>query len=235
MKRKWIVLGIALTAMLGETALASETLSETLQQKRIVSAVESWKPGKNKGNYTVTDLDQNGRLEIISADYSKEDQITVSHIWEVDEEGKLQKIETSWSEEESQPDLITKSTKVWYDEEDDVYYYLFTDQEKLEDGSERERKMTISLKDGQLSTVLLAEKTTDEAGTETFADADGNEITAADYENAAETIYGELKEKEAKFKWINTKEHAIGSDVPMEQLLELVSEANAGFSVRDPE
>ena len=68
-----------------------------------------------------------------------------------------------------------------------------------------------------------------------FYDAEGNEITADAYESAAETRYEELKEKEAKFKWINTKEHAIGSDVPMEQLLELVSEANAGFSLRDPE
>ena len=235
MKRKWIALGLALTAVFGETAMASETLSETVQQKRIVSAVESWKPGKNTGSYTVTDLDGNGRLEIISADYSGDDQTTVSHIWEVGEDGKLQKVDLPWAEEESQPDLITKSTKAWYDSSEDIYYYLFTNEEKTEDGSFRERKLTISLKDGKLSSEVLAEKMTDETGTEQFLDAEGSEISAEDYENAGEEKYSELKEKSVKFKWISTKEHAIGSDVPMEQLLELVSEASAGFSVSDPE
>lgn len=235
MKRKWIALILALAMMSGETVMASEALSGTAQQKRIVGAVETWKPEKNTGSYTVTDLDGNGRLEIISSNYSEEDQSTVSHIWEVDEDGKLQKVEMPWTEEESQPDFITKSTKVWYDSTEDVYYYLFTDQQKTEDGSEKEQKLAVSLKDGKLSSQLLAEKTVDGTDTESFSDADGNEISSEDYENAGEEKYGDFEEKTTKFKWISTREHAIGSDVPMEQLLELVSEANAGFSISDPE
>ena len=82
--------------------------------------MEEWKPADKTGSYTVTDLDQNGSLEILSADYDDETKETVTKIWEVSPEGQLVPCELPWEEGDSQPDLITASAQVYYDEAEDT-------------------------------------------------------------------------------------------------------------------
>ena len=208
MKKRMLMLSAALlAACCSFPALAQESGGEQLsaadQQRRITGNVEEWKPADKTGSYTVTDLDQNGSLEILSADYDDETKETVTKIWEVSPEGQLVPCELPWEEGDSQPDLITASAQVYYDEAEDTYYYMFQDASA---GSETAETAVLSLKDGVVTEERLDEET------------------------AADRFEG-MEEMTASFKWVSTAEHALGSDVPMEQILTLIEGSYAGFSM----
>lgn len=206
-KRMFMLSAVLLAVCCSFPALAQEGGGEQLsaadQQRRITGNVEEWKPADKTGSYTVTDLDQNGSLELLSADYDDETMETVTKIWEVSSEGKLVACELPWEEGDSQPDLITDSAQVYYDEAEDIYYYIFQDASA---GSETAETAVLSLKDG-----VITEERLDE-GTE------------------ADRFDG-MEEMTASFKWVSTAEHALGSDVPMEQILTLIEGSYAGFSL----
>lgn len=212
MKKELLMCGLlavccSFPALAGEGS--GEALSVSDQQKRITGYVSEWKPEDGTGSYTVTDLDQDGCLEILSANYDEETAATEIGIWEISPEGEFVSCELPWEEGESQPDVIAKGASVYYDEENNRYYYIFEDVTLAEDGTETTQTAALYLEDGTVSCEILE----DEA--------------AAHFEG--------MEAMEAKFKWISTAEHSLTSDVPMEQIVTLVGEAYAGFSLKAAE
>lgn len=215
MKKRLLMFGIGLlSACFCLPALAEESSGEQLsmadQQKRITGNVSEWKPENGTGSYVITDLDGNGRLEIISANYNDETLETEARMWEISEEGKFTVCQLPWKDGDSQPDLITDAATVYYDTENDLYYYIFEDASVAEDGSEKVQTVALSFKDQVLTSELL----------ET---------------DAVEERFEGMEQMEAKFRWVSTAEHSLGSDVPMEQILTLVEESYAGFSLQKAE
>ena len=224
------ILAIPLAAALlltGVAAMASgepDAGTKGEQIQLIVSSLSVWKPVR-KGDYTLTDLDGNGRYEIITAKVGKK-QATEIHAWEVDASGSyLSPIAEPWTDEDSQPDIRSAdAAAVYYDAENDVRYYIFEDVRETDDGEETDL-MALSLKDGAFASEILATKTA--TG---FADASGEPIDEAAYENAAAARFAGLEKLAAAFAWIDTTEHPLDG-APMEQILELAEGSLAGFQV----
>ena len=76
--------------------------------------------------YAVTDMDENGYLEIIRTTCQGSGYYSLSDIWMVNADASgLETIEIPWSEGDSQPDLIYGIRGYYY--KDDEYYYTLDD------------------------------------------------------------------------------------------------------------
>lgn len=79
--------------------------------------------------YTVTDLDQNGRMElIVSSGTSGSGQFTDTSIYQINEDRtKLEKCDDYNQEGVSQADVVNNINQVYYNKNTDTYHYLTTD------------------------------------------------------------------------------------------------------------
>lgn len=76
--------------------------------------------------YMVTDLDNNGRLEIIFSYFGGSGLFSINYLFEVDEKGETL-VFAEWPEEVGQPDILVDSMTGYYLEETDQYYYIVVD------------------------------------------------------------------------------------------------------------
>ena len=141
---------------------------------------ETWK-------YTVTDLDHNGRLELIAATNDPEERTTTVKMWETGEDGKSLEECSVQDTDGFFPDIITENTDTFYTAKTDEWAYFFYDNTLIENGA-RTIKCSVLLKDGELSVTEYAYEVslTDEEGqtTVSHADANGVPLSAEAYNSA---------------------------------------------------
>ena len=179
--------------------------------------------------YTVTDLDQNGRLEIISASLQGTGMYTYIIILEVDEEGTgLSEVRQDREEYMSPPDIMIDHAPVYHDTETGIFYYLFDDFIRNGYAQLYENKRTVSLKDGVWSETMLAYKETlytdADHFTVSYTDAAGNEIDENRYSSIAETFFGTADWNKAVFNWQTCDEESFTA-MDRDALLESLKEA----------
>ncbi len=75
----------------------------------------------------ITDLDQNGRLELIISSCEGSGLFSYSHFFELDEALKLQPLDFPRAEEGSEPDIISEYLECYYSGETGIYSYLTED------------------------------------------------------------------------------------------------------------
>ncbi len=184
--------------------------------------------------YTVTDLDQNGRLEVLFGCSMGTGIFTYVDVWQVNEDCTALEKANSFEEGYSQADIILSQTDVYYDEEADVYYYMFTDDARsgwMWNGTD---KRAVWLKDGAYNEKTLATRScdTDEEynSVTTYYDAIGNEITEEEFEAMPATVHAELQKLRANILWQRIAQEAL-AEVNEEELLLALQEAAAGFSL----
>lgn len=177
-RRMFCCLMVTMMSICSLSVGAEETKVADYSQQlpAFTNQVSVWKP-KSKGSYAYTDLDQNGSLEVLTSHTSKKGVVT-NELWE-QIDGKLTECELPWGEGDEQTELKEREVPVYYDEENDIYYYLFGTASE-----EADTPVTaIWLKDGVLSSELLEED--------------------------AETRFSGLKEFTGSIGWINTAEHTL--------------------------
>ncbi len=168
--------------------------------------------------YIVTDLDYNGRMEIISASLQGTGMYTIINIFEVSEDGStLAEVEQDRPEYESSPDIMSDKTKVYHDEDAGRYYYIFTDMIRNGYAENYENKRAVWLEDGVWKEMPLANKSVIYSDidhfTETFADASGNAISEEEYLSAEDSWFENISPEEVCLKWQMTdKEGFSGTD-----------------------
>lgn len=175
-----------------------------------------WPPSQDIKRYPpmylcLTDLDQNGRMELISAQLEGSGKYTYSDYKEVNENLDDLRI-CNWvnKELESEADIVMlKDIPVYYDLNNEVYYYIFNDIMKDGQHLYYENKRAVSLKNGKLSEQILAYKTSwyqenvsVSSPIAVYKDADGNEISEREYITIADTVFSDFIKKEAHFSWI---------------------------------
>ena len=137
--------------------------------------------------YTVTDLDHNGRLELIAAKHEPNDRSTAVRIWEVGTDGKSLAECAVEDADGSFPDIITGNTDTFYNSQNDEWVYFFYDN-TLFGGGAKTVKCSIQLKDGKLSDTEYAyEITLSDLNGQTLVahtDLNGIEISAEAYNGA---------------------------------------------------
>ena len=178
-----------------------------------------WKQDVEFGNwgYTVTDLDHNGRLEIISASVQGTGFYTYILAYEVSEDGNglSELIGPEFKTGDSAPDIMVSEVPVFYDEKDGRYYYIFDDMIRNGMAEYYENKRAVSIVDGTWTETYLAYKTTLYTDAEHYSmdcrDSENNTITEAAYNSIAETVYANLEQSKAEFNWIMTDNNEFGT------------------------
>ena len=174
----------------------------------IADNVSLWKQEEVFGlwGYAVTDLDRNGRPEIISASLQGTGMYTYIIIFEAAPEGNsLTEIIQDRDPYASAPDIMVNSTEAYYDPEADIYYYIFDDGIRNGYAELYENKRAVYIKDGIWKEIPLANKATFftdmDNFTVSYSDPDGNPISEIQYETAAETFFSGITPAEVCFNW----------------------------------
>jgi hypothetical protein len=188
--------------------------------------------------YAVTDLDQNGQLEIIQSSCQGTGLYTYTSLWEVNANGtELIPCQLSITEGDSQPDIITDPDMVYFDEVNDCYFYIFCDD--IRDGAAEhyQSKVALSLQDGVATTMLLSQMhsiyTSPENVVITYTDADGKTIDEEAYNMAAENTFTGLTAMEATIGWTDYTVSTQLITLTEAELMEVLETSWESFSLSD--
>ncbi len=199
---------ILLFALCCLTAAVSAAPGIPEQMELIADNTGLWKQDVGFGlwGYIVTDLDRNGRMEIISASLQGTGMYTYINIFEVSEDSlSLNEVKQDRPEYDSAPDIMTDRVKVYHDEDAGRYYYIFTDMVRNGYAENYENKRAVWLEDSVWNEIPLAHKSViysdAENYTETFEDASGNTISEEEYTAAEDSRFGNITPEEVCLNW----------------------------------
>lgn len=184
--------------------------------------------------YTVTDLDQNGRLEILSCSVQGTGFYSYIKAYEVREDGSgLTEIKGLGEERmDSLPDIWTGCVPVYFDKETEIYYYIFDDIIRNGMAEYYENKRAVSLVDGVWQEIPLASKVTlysdPDHFTITRTGSRGESISEAQYESIAETVFAGLESSEICFNWITADTQEF-RQLRFQQLTDSLKEAAGSY------
>ena len=165
--------------------------------------------------YTVTDLDENGRLEIIVSSMGGTGNYSYNRFYEVNETfDGLVECATDYEEGNSQPDICIineESTRVFRDGEGKLHY-VFTDWLKNGAAEYYNTYYDMWLENGQIRNRVLAAEhgMVDNTGKLqiTYTNVKGTEITKEQYQNAVDDAFTGYTEVKGILDWRDLKELA---------------------------
>ncbi len=168
---------------------------------RVLEEMDSW-------GYAVTDLNQNGRLEIISSECHGTGFYSTTRIFEVNEAGDaLVKYADDFEEYDSQPDfLFAEEYQAFYI--DGACHMIVEDM--IKEGAAVYHYVTdeVSLKEGRIAYRALAQRTEsyvltgdDTERTTSFFDGENNSITEEEYNALINSAYEDLPRYRVKMGW----------------------------------
>ena len=164
------------------------TIWDARQTWRVLEETDGW-------CYAVTDLDGNGRLEILSSETHGTGNYTTLRAWEVSEDGA------------SLNPIAAPTDVEAYTDGSGITYYIQTDINKDGAAHYYETKQAVFLKDGKLDRQIVATKQTDydENGGETVTcqNGSGESISEDDYETAVQRRFEGLSQKNVTFGWLS--------------------------------
>ena len=191
-----------------ETA-APEKVPDVEQRKLIEAESELWtvKNAAEPWFYAITDLDHNGRLEVIAASMQGTGLYTYANFYEVSEDySHLVPCETSDEEWETWPDFIQESLPCYYDSASGRYAYVCRDL--MRDGAAHslETISAIWLENGHVHQQPLASVETlyteGEAEPDVrYFDAEDNPLTQEEYENWEEQAFAGMEKSTLDLFW----------------------------------
>ncbi len=159
--------------------------------------------------FAVTDLDRNGRLELLLSTFQGTGHYSYNYLWQVDPQTQTL-TECPWplGEGESPADLtFNQEIPCYYDENGDVYHYIFTDLLKIGAAQYLYSIRSVTLDQGVLSEETLAvhQESYDENGSQhlSWEDAQGNAISREAYDAAAAEHYAGLSVRTVEFAWLS--------------------------------
>ena len=169
-------------------------MTEEVQKAFIMDRYDSWAAPWQNGTedwyYTFTDLDHNGRLELITASLQGSGLFTYADVWEMNEDfSDLVPCTDNLGEGGSYPDIITQSLSCFYNAAEGRYYYLFDDLTRSGMAENYAAKVALCLHGGEVELTTICSK--HEAYTDpesdplvTYRGESGNEISLEQYEKA---------------------------------------------------
>lgn len=190
--------------------------------------------------YAVTDLDRNGRLEIIQSFRQGTGLYTCTQLWEVDiNKSVLVPCQLSEydDEEDSQPDIISDDPiSVYFDEVNNCYYYIFSDIIRYSAGESRQNLLSVSLQNGIVTTTLLAQSysVASESGTDmttTYKDANGNAIDENAFNITADNTYADFTAMKSTIGWTDYSVSSQLSAMTKSEITEILKTSWEKFSL----
>ena len=194
------------------------------QLQLIIESADTWlKADEGMCQYVVTDLDGNGRLEIISSVAAGTGLYTYSDYYEISPDGsELTKCRYDISDEDSQPDIMTSQVRRITDETSGKSYYIFEDVLRNGYAETYITKCALWLEKGEVHTTALASYSIiagEDGEVYSYHDAEGGEITQEQYDAAQDAIEGERST--AHLYWVSIPSQ--------EEIFEMVRQSYNGF------
>lgn len=168
------------------------------QIQLIASLLDTWYVEADSASlcrYAVTDLDHNGRLEVLTAKKNAAASYTDYEYWEINEAfDGLERLSANCPDGLGpniwvRPDDTAPLLSAYYDAQTGYYYYVF----RVQAGSFRESVLALSLQNGTIHEELLAYKNIAQNGQDlkvTVMNADGTPLTEAQYQTISDTTLG---------------------------------------------
>ena len=219
-----------------EQSVGTEVNAETYpaQWKLIAQQKDVWHTYMDYANdlqqYTIADLDRNGRLEVIVSNMGGTGSYSYTRFFEVNESfDGLVECTTDFVEGDSQPDFLISNEpgQVFRDAEGILHYIM---RDFLRVGTEYYNTMYgVVLKEGHISHQTLAQMyesySTGSSAVE-YYNAKGEKITEAEYLSAAETFFDGMSALTYTFDWRNLEEI---EDADAEEIYTILSEIRSGI------
>ena len=163
---------------------------------------------------TVTDLDHNGRLEIIVSQMSGSGRFSINNFFEVNEDfTDLVQCKVDSEEGMSEADLsIMINADVYLDMKTNMFYYIVKDYMKSGLTESYDGTYALSLNRGIVredyltSAIIYYDYENDSNEKVVYADKYETDITEDEYNFFVENIYADCEKKTIKFNWINMLE-----------------------------
>lgn len=187
--------------------------------------------------YAVTDLDQNGRLEVITSYVLGLGRYAESYYYEVNEAlNGLIVCEQKDRRSESEADIMIDNVPIYYDSEHNIYYYIFDEARRDGTKCSYENRHALSFKDGVLSDYILAYKTVLHKDSSTViicSNADRNTISENEYDTIADTIFPDFVKMEASFSWFEPYSSDLDSNnIEKDRLMDMLLKSYKGFLIQ---
>ena len=187
--------------------LPLETQQQVLEANRSLWAFTE--PYDSPWFYTFTDLDHNGRLEVIAATTQGSGIFTYGRLWEVLPDGSgirsCYHENTAVEGPDDWPELVLDSLPCYYDTKTDCYYYVCEGVMRNGYAYQFYGWYALWLKSGIAAWEYLAGKevTWDEQGAEHIScmDVAGNTISEQDYDTAVERRFAGMTKTDQPLTW----------------------------------
>jgi|GEM_PF-1155600 len=191
----------------GPQPSGTEALSYADQLAILAANADVWRVPEefDAWGYAVTDLDQNGRLEILSSACYGTGHYSTNSIWEVGADGTLLPAEGLRTEYGTGTFLLQTFVPVYRDPVQNVYHYVFHGEVRSDANRYYATLTGLTFSNGSASELLLASQETEYGDSEpvvTYALPDGKQISAADYNAAADRAYPDCQKGTAYLSWI---------------------------------
>ena len=156
-------------------------------------------------SYTVTDLDHNDRLELLSGQIQGDGRFTTIQGWKVNEKKDgVDELDITVADGDSFPDIITDAADVYHDKDNDVWYYMFNDHVAASSKEVYLNKSTITLVEKELKFYTYAYQHVEWQNGRmvvTYTDRDGNALTPEDYNKAEKDVFADTEHSSVHFDW----------------------------------
>ncbi len=194
-----------------EKGLSPDQQKAILEENRALWAFPE-EPWSEPWYYTFTDLDHNGRLEVLAASTQGSGIFTYVHFFEVRADGSglddLCPENAEIEGAEDWPEVVKDSLDCYYDSASDSYYYVCDNVLRIGAAEHHMIRAALCLKDGaaEWETLATCRHTVEEyVETAEYRDANGAEIDEAAFEQAAELRFTGLEKSELKLDWIEVE------------------------------
>lgn len=197
----------------------SQNFDYTNQFDLIINNQSTWMLNKDIAGdisgYCITDLDNNGLLEVIVSTISGSARFNTSTIYEVTSDlNDIKEVEWPSVEGGSGINIMKDNIDCYIDSSSNTYYYIFESTLKSNIYDYTEVISSLSLKNNLITEKSLASKTvtstedinTDKIPEQTtvYTDANGNTISNEDYDLITTNTFGSNYDKAtATFKWVS--------------------------------
>lgn len=190
-----------------ENTVPSEPTAQE-QIQLLMNQVDRWRqtdePGFSPYYYAVTDLDWNGRLEIIAASTQGTGIFTDGTMYEVSEDfTSIQACSMPCGDGETLPELIMNFVPAAFDPADGAYYYVFKDDYRNGAAEYGQTIVPLCLRGGAVTYETLAWmhlQAVDGITQEEYHTPE-KEITPAEYETVISDFQARLEGFTANFEW----------------------------------
>ena len=171
--------------------------------------------------YVISDLDHNGRYEVVVSNMGGTGLYTYSRFFEVNATyDGLVECSTDFIEGDSQPDMITETVDTYIDGNGE-FHYVFSDVLRNGMAESYENVRELVLRNGEIVTKYIASKAIiyeGESVTATCHDGEGNVITEEAYETIADNYFGNYEKEITTLEWQDVRQLPDDIDGIIEQL-----------------